>query len=206
MGSRTRDLGLLALFALGVLALSAALGLRARDAPATHAPETDDAASDGGAGDAPFIAFARDFRGFRGWERHLVEGAMMPVGAPDGPSYVYLNRRAPAGARRWPIGTIVVKTIEPAGREDAWTIHAMVKRGVPYNDDGAIGWEYFELRLAPGAAEPVVVWRGPGPPSGHGYAARGRDAGASEIPLVCNDCHAAGWRSDAILTPALALR
>ena len=200
MGLRARDVGLLALVALVALAVCAALGVRARDAPAPPGP-----IADGGADDEPFIAFARDFRGFLRWERHLVEGAMMPVGAPDGPSYVYLNRRAPAGARRWPNGTIVVKTIE-AGARDEWTIHAMVKRGVPYNDDGAIGWEYFELRLAPGADEPVVVWRGPGPPSGHGYAARGRDAGAGEIPLVCDDCHAAGWRSDGVLTPALALR
>ena len=129
----------------------------------------------------------------------------MPIGAAEGPTYIYVNRRAPEGARRWPVGTIVVKAIE-SGEPDAWTIHAMAKRGVPFNRDGAIGWEYFELRLARGSEEPSIVWRGEGPPSGHGYAAMGRPADAGAIPLVCDDCHAAGWHNDSVLTPAISLR
>lgn len=159
------------------------------------------------AGSAAFIAFARDFRDFRRWERHAVEGAMMPIGAAEGPTYVYLNRRAPEGASRWPLGTVVVKAIE-SGAPHEWTIHAMVKRGVPFNDDGAIGWEFFELSFAEGRDEPSIVWRGGGPPSGHGYAAMGRagDADAGTILLVCDDCHAPAWQNDSLLTPAIALR
>jgi hypothetical protein len=149
-----------------------------------------------------FIAFARDFRAFRTWERHSVAGAMMPVGAAEGPTYVYLNRRAPAGSLRWPVGTMIVKAIE-SGAPHQWTVHAMVKRGLPFNSDGALGWEYFELRFSEGSDEPVVVWRG-NPPSGHGYAAAGRDP--STVPLVCNDCHTAAWQNDSVLTPALSLR
>ena len=163
---------------------------------------------DAGGPPAPevFIAFARDFRGFRSWERHRVEGAMLPVGISDGPTAVYLNRRPPAGSARWPVGTILVKVIESGPAPHEWVIHAMVKRGVPFNRDGATGWEYFELAFPEGGSEPVVVWRGLGPPSGHGYAARGRDAGADPIPLVCNDCHAAAWQDDGVLSEAYSLR
>lgn len=150
------------------------------------------------------VAFARDFEGFRGWERIAVEGAMLPIGAAPGPTAIYVSARPAQGTRRWPVGTILVKSIEN-GEPSEWVIHAMVKRGVPFNRDGAIGWEFFELAFAPGAEAPHVVWRGTGPPSGHGYAAQGRDAGPDPVPLVCNDCHAAAWQSDGALTPALAL-
>jgi len=192
---------------VGALALSLALtfaahaiGSRPSSAPAPLAADDSE-----GAPIDSFIAFARDFREFRSWERHGVEGAMMPIGAAEGPTFIYVNRRAPEGSRRWPIGTIVVKAIE-SGEPDAWTIHAMTKRGVPFNRDGAIGWEYFELRFDHASDEPTIVWRGEGPPSGHGYAAMGRASDAGAIPLVCDDCHAAGWQNDSVLTPAISLR
>jgi hypothetical protein len=153
---------------------------------------------------ASFLAFAPDFEDFRRWERIPVEGAMLPVGAAPGPTAIYVNRRAPPGARRWPVGTILVKSIEN-GPPSQWVVHAMVKRGVPFNRDGAIGWEFFELAFDDDASPPRIVWRGAGPPSGHGYAAMGRDAGPDPVPLVCNDCHAAAWQDDGALTPALAL-
>lgn len=177
--------------------------------PATSTAATD-AATDAASADsvdtatpASFVAFSSAFRDFRTWERIPVEGAMLPVGAAPGPTAVYVNARAPEGSARWPVGTILVKAIEHEALED-WVIHAMVKRGVPYNRDGAIGWEFFELGFEPGSDTPHVVWRGTGPPSGHGYAAQGRDAGTSEVPLVCNDCHAVAWQSDGALTPELA--
>jgi hypothetical protein len=163
-----------------------------------------DAGSTEAATPASFVAFSSAFRDFRTWERIPVEGAMLPVGAVPGPTAVYVNARAPEGSARWPVGTILVKAIEHEALED-WVIHAMVKRGVPYNRDGAIGWEFFELGFEPGSDTPHVVWRGTGPPSGHGYAAQGRDAGTAEVPLVCNDCHAVAWQSDGALTPELAL-
>lgn len=179
--------------------------------PATSTAATDAATDAASAGStaastpASFVAFSSAFRDFRTWERIPVEGAMLPVGAAPGPTAVYVNTRAPGGSARWPVGTILVKAIEHEALED-WVIHAMVKRGVPYNRDGAIGWEFFELGFEPGSDTPHVVWRGTGPPSGHGYAAQGRDAGTAEVPLVCNDCHAVAWQSDGALTPELALR
>ncbi len=163
-------------------------------------PEPASAAASG----ETFVAFARDFEDFRTWERIPIEGAMIPVGATPGPTAIYVNHRPPEGARRWPVGTMLVKTIENGDPSD-WVIHAMAKRGVPYNRDGTIGWEFFELRVGRASDRMQVVWRGMGPPSGHGYAARGRDAGVGAVPLVCNDCHAVAWQSDGALTPALAL-
>ncbi len=150
-----------------------------------------------------FLAFARDFDGYRSWERHPVEGAMIPTGATPGPTYVYLNHRPPAGTRTWPVGTILVKEIQSGPPED-WIVHAMVKRGADYNTHGAAGWEFFELDVdADGASD--VVWRGTSPPSGHGYGARGRDAGVDAATLTCNDCHATSWQNDSVLTPAISL-
>jgi hypothetical protein len=164
---------------------------------------TSSASASASSATTSFVAFSSAFEDFRTWERIPVEGAMLPVGAAPGPTAVYVNARAPEGSARWPVGTILVKTIEHEALED-WVIHAMVKRGIPYNRDGAIGWEFFELGFEPGSERPHVVWRGTGPPSGHGYAAQGRDAGTAEVPLVCNDCHAVAWQSDGALTPEFA--
>lgn len=198
---------LAALGVAGALTFGArAIGLRTQRLEPTPPPPVARAAPPpDGVRVASFIAFARDFRDFRSWERHGVTGAMMPIGAADGPTFIYVNRRAPEGSRRWPIGSIVVKAIE-SGAPESWTIHAMVKRGVPFNRDGAVGWEYFELRFDPERDAPRIVWRGGGPPSGHGYAAQGRAPDAGAIPLVCDDCHAPAWQNDSVLTPALALR
>jgi hypothetical protein len=169
---------------------------------ATAPASLDDTEPDAGPGS--FVAFAADFERFREWERLPIDGAMLPIGVEPGPAYVYASARAPAGTRRWPVGTVLVKTVEN-GAPHEWTIHAMVKRGVPYNRGGAIGWEFFELAIDEDSEHMRVVWRGNGPPSGHGYAAMGRDAGTGAVPLVCNDCHGAAWQDDGVLTPALSL-
>lgn len=174
---------------------------------ASRTPPTDAPASVVDEGPLPerasFLAFARDFESFRRWERFPVQGAMVPTGAEPGPTFVYRNARPSAGARAYPVGTILVKTIESGPPED-WVIHAMAKRGAPYNRDGAVGWEFFELDLDANDSL-SVVWRGTSPPSGHGYGAQGRDAGVSATTLTCNDCHAASWQTDGVLTPALSL-
>ena len=144
-----------------------------------------------------FIALTRDFEGFRDWTSFAIEGAAMPVGHPPGPSFVYINALPPEGANRFPVGTILIKTIE-SGPVEEWAIHAMVKRGGTYAvGDGIAGWELFELRFdAEGRLG--IVWRGPGPPSGMGYASP-LDGGVAE--LVCSDCHAADWMNDSVLNP-----
>lgn len=209
-----RERSSLVVLVAGALAATAitAIAWALRPAPEEPVPALEDVsdaeeadaveAGDGPA--APFVAFARDFVDFREWSRVEVEGAMLPVGTAPGPTYVYLNRPAPEGARAWPVGTVLLKVVESGPTPPDWVVHGMVKRGVPYNRDGLAGWELFELRLD-GDARPSVVWRGTGPPSGHGYAARGSDAGPSNIALVCVDCHSAAWQSDGVLTPAYAL-
>lgn len=154
------------------------------------------------AGPTQFIAIAGDFRDFRDWERIEIDATAAPAGMTGEAAAVYVNRRAPEGAARFEPGTIVVKTIE-VGDPTTWTIHAMAKRGGDYNLRGALGWEFFELRIEPDGT-PIVLWRGEGPSAGHGYGRDLPDGGVLE--LVCNDCHAAAWRTDGVLTPALAPR
>lgn len=187
-----------------LLVIGAGWLARDGDSIALEAEPTDapDAGEDAG---TSFLAFADDFTNFREWERHEIAGAMLPIGAHEGPAYVYASAPPPAGAARWPVGTIMVKTVEH-GPPQQWIIHAMVKRGVPYNREGAIGWEYFELSILEDGESMQMLWRGPGPPSGHGYSAAGSDLAPSDIPLVCNDCHGSAWQSDGVLTPALAFR
>jgi hypothetical protein len=160
---------------------------------------------DGAGGEPPatFIALAADFRGFTGWAlRFEATGAALPIGVDPGPTYVYAREAPPSDATRFPVGTIFIKSVEVGARTE-WAIHAMVKRSAAaFNTSGAVGWEFFELGLT-ASDEPVILWRGEGPPSGLGYALTpGADAGVVE--LVCNDCHAAAWTSDAVMTPELA--
>ena len=101
------------------------------------------------------------------------------------------------------MGTILVKTIE-SGPPTEWAVHAMVKRGADYGfPDGLAGWELFELRFD--ARERLVTaWRGPGPPTGLGYALPTGDGGV--VTMACVDCHAARWRNDSVLNEHTRLR
>ena len=150
--------------------------------------------------DEPFIALSRDFEGFTDWHRFEVAGDAIPTEVEPGPTFVYARTLPPPGVARFPVGTILIKTIEP-GDPTAWTIHAMVKRSGTFNPAGAIGWEFLELALT-AERDVVILWRGEGPPSGHGYGSVGEP---SDIPLVCNDCHAPAWTNDAVLTPDIRL-
>lgn len=146
------------------------------------------------AGSTVFIAFARDFTDFRSFQRFEIDEPATPVGHPPGPSFVYINALPPDGARAFPVGTMVLKTIE-SGPPQEWAIHAMVKRGGGFGTS-LPGWELFELRFDD-AERVVIQWRGEGPPSGMGYGLR-TDAG-EVVELVCSDCHAASWQNDSIL-------
>lgn len=175
--------------------------------PVATASETVDAGSPHDAGEPTrHIAMMRDFVDFTAWDRYPVEGAMLPAGAVAGPTYIYVNRAVPRDRTTWPVGTVLIKVVESAPEREAWTMHAMVKRGGGFNADGAAGWEYFELQFEAGEEHASTLWRGPAPPTGHGYGQAGQDAGTTDAPLVCNDCHAAEPAIDGVLTPALALR
>ena len=165
----------------------------------------DEPANEGAPPDT-FIALGRDFEGFRDWHRFAVAGEAIPEGAAPGPPFVYARDLPPAGTARFPVGSMFVKTIESGGPTE-WTIHAMAKRDGAFNPTGAVGWEYFELKIT-ATDQIAILWRGEGPPSGHGYGALGRDSGGVDgglPPLVCNDCHSAAWTNDGILTPELSL-
>jgi hypothetical protein len=144
-----------------------------------------------------FIAFDRNFEGFQSWERFSLGDSALP-GHPPGPRFAYLNRRPPRGATEYPVGTVLVKTVE-AGTPQQWELFAMVKRGGDYNAMGAVGWEWFLLRLDAGG-KPYVLSRGINPSSdGHGYG-----AGVATGP-TCNSCHAnaAAATTDHVLSPQL---
>lgn len=149
-----------------------------------------------------FIALTRDFTDFRSWTRFEVAAEAVPVGHPEGRAFVYVNEMPPPGERRFPVGTMLIKTIESGAPQD-WAIHAMVKRGDDFGvENGTVGWEFFELRFDDEEV-PVILWRGPGPPSGLGYRARGVDGGTGE--LVCADCHAPAWTNDSVLNEHIRL-
>ena len=69
----------------------------------------------------------------------------------------------------------------------------MVKRGGDFNEAGATGWEWLELKI--GEGDPAILWRGVGPPVGEGYA-----QGAT-----CNDCHGSAKKNDFVQSTPLTL-
>jgi hypothetical protein len=141
----------------------------------------------GGSGES-FIAMQADFAGYLSWEAYPVSSA--DTGHSEGERVVYLNQKPEAGAKTFPVGTILVKVI------DGSDIHAMAKRGAGFNLDGAVGWEWFELLLSEG--EPVIKWRGASAPEGESYGAlpgTTEDSGDS-ITGDCNVCHGAAANND----------
>ena len=124
---------------------------------------------------------------------------------PDGVTTVFVNHLPPHGATTFPIGTIIVRQTEIGPRE-TWEVHAMVRRGGEFNPLGALGWEYFDLRLPPADIEgealaPTVLWRGEGPATqGDGYA-----TAAGGVLLGCNHCHGAVPENDSVIGLELQL-
>jgi hypothetical protein len=125
-----------------------------------------------------FIAFQRDFQDFGTWTRYvLTEAPAVGDGTIHGKGTrtVYVNQLPPAGRHSFPVGTIIVKTMETG------ETFARVKRGGGYNRNGALGWEWFELKRDEAAAAWTILWRGITPPAGFCY---GGIAGGA-----CNGCH-----------------
>jgi hypothetical protein len=139
-----------------------------------------------------FIAFGKDFVGFRDWPSETYS-TPIAQGLPDaGPTHVagtrtvFINQLPPAGATAFPLGTIIVKVMEDGA------IFARAKRGGGYNKTGARDWEWFEIKEAANA-QVAVVWHGVGPPAGEKYAGD-KDGG-------CNGCHKAAVGNDFVLSP-----
>ena len=142
----------------------------------------------------PFIAFSSDFGNFRTWESFALTYSVPGNDHLSGPRTVFLRARPPAGAKAFPVGTMIVKE---SGDGDLPSRHvfAMVKRGGGFNADGAAGWEWFELQNVDDA-DVALIWRGLGPTNGDAYG--------SATTGGCNGCHSAGKVSDYVFSPPLA--
>jgi hypothetical protein len=138
------------------------------------------------------VAFAPEFQAFPTWTRFDLP-AIDAVGDGTihtrGTRSIYINRLPDPGAKTFPLGTIIVKTMQTG------EVFARVKRGGEYNKNGTRGWEWFEL--APSGGAWVIVWRGITPPAGFCYG--GIVGGA------CNDCHMAFAHNDYVAASVLDL-
>ncbi len=155
---------------------------------------------------AEFVATQEDFAGFLSWA-HVDVGNAAAEAPHEAPvRTAYLNAPPDEGAVVFPVGTIIVKT--GAGGEGSGAagsdVHAMVKRGGAFNDDGARGWEWFEIRIPNGDADPVLVWRGANPPDGESYGCPAGEV-CDDEGLTCNACHEAAAGNDFVNSTALRL-
>jgi hypothetical protein len=148
-----------------------------------------DAGTSADAGTQTFIALDSDFAGFQQWT-HFDENSPVTNDAHvSGPRTIYVNKLPPHGSTRFPVGTIIVKTLSDG------KIFAMSKRGGDFNDQGAVGWEWFELVLF--RNEPVISWQGIAPDGTDPY---GLTSGGS-----CNACHGTAAANDYVQDPDLQL-
>jgi len=149
-----------------------------------------------------YIATPTSFNNYADWMTFDVPDGH---GGTLGTTTVYLNDPPPDDAAEFPIGTILVKTMQPVGAP--LDIHAMVKRGAGFNPKGALGWEFFELALDRKTSEPFILWRGQDPPTGEMYQAllSSKSLPAADMELQCNDCHATADAKDATFGALAAL-
>jgi hypothetical protein len=142
----------------------------------------------------PYVAFAKDFDGFRHWTATHVEPTASSDIHVSAARTVYANHLPDPGATTFDVGTMIVKEID-GGDVTARKVFAMVKRGGGYNPTGAAGWEWFELGNIDDERA-GIDWRGVGPPAGGEYG--GDPNGA------CNGCHGApAIATDSVLSPGL---
>jgi hypothetical protein len=146
---------------------------------------------------APFIAFERDFQGFRDWiEVELPKVEAQGVTHTEGEASEYINALPAAGKASFPVGTIIVKEVENEEKK-THKVFAMVKRGADYNQRGAPGWEWFELKQRADDSF-AIAWRGINAPDGESYA--GDPLGG------CNSCHQLAAKNDYVKTATLRLQ
>lgn len=160
-----------------------------------------DPALAGGSG-ATFIALERDFQSFQSWSRTPVGDAEIVGGHAAGPRFAYVS--TPPVGGKFPIGAMIAKTVE-VGDPTTWSIHAKAKRGGGFNSQGAINWEWFELRIV-GTNEVTILWRGAQPPQDHGYESLPGLGATTAMDGDCNTCHAAAAGTDYLLSPVLQMQ
>lgn len=146
---------------------------------------------------AEIVAQQGDFAEFRTWKTLYLGDRALP-GHPPGPRYGYVKPPGACGATGYPVGSILVKAVQPP--DQPVQLFAMAKRGGSYNPSGAKGWEFFVLRLDQNDA-PVILGRGIDPANPDNPDAGGYFAG-----LTCNVCHAISGaeKTDHVLSPMLA--
>jgi hypothetical protein len=155
-----------------------------------------------GANGNTFIALQRDFQSFLGWSRTQVGDAAIVGGHAAGPRFAYVS--SPPVDGRFPVGAMIAKTVE-VGDPSTWSIHAKAKRGGGFNPSGAIGWEWFELRIV-AAGEVTILWRGAQPPKDHGYESLPGLGATSAMEGDCNTCHALSPGTDYLVSPVLQMQ
>ncbi len=147
---------------------------------------------DGGAGGDPaasFIALDPDFAGFQSWyQLVLPPNPLSELVDPVGPHVGYLNRRPPPGATSYPVGTILVKAIQREAAPESWELFGVAKRGGGFNPDGAVGWEFFLLRVGPNG-NPYVTSRGLAPRDDGFDGGNGASYSPGGAAGGCNLCH-----------------
>lgn len=158
----------------------------------------DDVDNVGAAGN--YIALQTDFRNYEDWMKFDTD-VMGEHAGTIGTITEYLNQLPDTGASEFPVGTMIVKTVQPKDGP-APAIHAMVKRGGTFNKQGALGWEYFELAKND-KGTPIIVWRGPVPPTGEKYKNL-LMPDSNTLEADCNGCHVVS-KNDAILSDVLQL-
>lgn len=146
-----------------------------------------------------FIAFERDFAGFRDWARVPVPKEARAAGITHtaGRRNEWINVKPPKHASVFPVGTILIKEIEE-GMPENHKIFAMVKRGGGYNPEGAKGWEWFEL-FERSTGELGIQWRGINAPVGESY-------GSGDPFGGCNGCHETAQSNDYVKAEAASLQ
>lgn len=147
-------------------------------------------------GSDTFVAFERNFQGFRDWAGGSFEE--LPARGQThfaGQQRYFISGPARRG-REFPVGTLIVKQAQLDARPEG-QLFGMVKRGRSYNASGALGWEWFEL-VERDDDSVAIKWRGVSAPTGEGY---GNDPHGT-----CNACHVEAKANDFVMSPALALR
>ncbi|HWE28365.1 MAG TPA: hypothetical protein VHB97_10205 [Polyangia bacterium] len=158
-----------------------------------------------------FMAEDSDFADWQSWfggvlAPNLLDGDVYPPGTRWG----YVNHRVPPGTSVYPEGTVLIKLIEsPKDDPTLWHAFGFAKRGGGYNAAGAVGWEFFLLRLD-AAGTPTIQSRGIAPAfdgfdMDSGSYTPGGSAGS------CNICHQlpafkpTDYIIDALLAPGSTL-